>query len=233
MVSNVNAVGFVLSLKCNAKCRHCAPRAGPDHQQQIASDDLCKWLDEAHSVGGMRVVVFSGGEPFLYPDLVKVITKSGKLFPNVHVLTNAFWATDPKTAKDVLSPLAAGGLTMLGISADDFHQEFVPIDRVRNAIAACRYYDLACTIQSVGHSKDSIKPDELKCFRGKSELITRDTLPLGRALDEKLPVKPAKPVHILESSICSRAMEKEKNRPVPTVVPNGNVYGCDLASFRS
>jgi len=228
---NLKGIGFVLSLRCNIKCRHCAPRAGPEHTQEMASSDVCRWLEEAKKIDGMRLAEFTGGEPFIYKDLETVVAKAGELFHHVMVLTNAFWATDPERAKDVLSPLVAAGLNTLSISADDFHQEFVPLQSVRNAISAAKRLGIACVIQQAGYPKNSISPDELKCFRGKSLFLKYGVSPLGRAVDNHISSIDSVPFKILQSVGCPRLMDNTSL--ARTVVPNGNVYACDHASFLS
>ena len=52
---------------------------------------------------------------------------------NEAIETNAYWATDERIVRDRLAALASAGLGRLTISADPYHQQFVPIERVRLA----------------------------------------------------------------------------------------------------
>jgi hypothetical protein len=52
------------------------------------------------------------------------------------VATNAYWAKTPKMALAKLGQLKENGLEILAVSADVYHQEFVPFQRVMNAVRA-------------------------------------------------------------------------------------------------
>ena len=49
------------------------------------------------------------------------------------VISNGYCATSKNKAREILQDLQATGLTELNISCDDFHQEFVPLEYVKNA----------------------------------------------------------------------------------------------------
>jgi len=76
----------------------------------------------------------TGGEPFgNWPRLIEIcrLAKAAGLGPLEKVETNAFWATDGKIVRDRLRALDAAGMGKLCISADPYHQQFVPIARCR------------------------------------------------------------------------------------------------------
>jgi hypothetical protein len=77
-----------------------------------------------------------GGEPFLFYNILKeIVQNAAKLgIPKVGVITNAYWATDLKTAKQALSELMDAGLNHITVSIDTFHQEHVPLERAKTAI---------------------------------------------------------------------------------------------------
>jgi hypothetical protein len=77
----------------------------------------------------------SGGEPFLYQADLRRIAAAGKdAGIAVGVNTNAFWATSRQKAQVILE--AMPGLTQLFISASEYHQAYVPVDRPLAAAAA-------------------------------------------------------------------------------------------------
>jgi hypothetical protein len=81
---------------------------------------------------GCRVHI-GGGEPFgrweLLIDLCRRARSEG-LAPR-KVETNAFWATQEKVVRERLAALDDAGMEKLVISADPYHQQFVPIERCR------------------------------------------------------------------------------------------------------
>jgi hypothetical protein len=71
----------------------------------------------------------------LYLDLLKKIARAGHLnHLFVAVNTNAFWATSPSKAFETLNNMV--GLTQLCVSASEYHQAYLPIERIINAITA-------------------------------------------------------------------------------------------------
>jgi radical SAM protein with 4Fe4S-binding SPASM domain len=84
-------------------------------------------------------VSFTGGEPFLFPDLLQnSIAYARSLNLHTEVVTNAFWANSARKAVSILNSLKARGLDVLNISVDDFHQEFIPMVNIRNAFTSAR-----------------------------------------------------------------------------------------------
>ena len=82
---------------------------------------------------GCRVHL-TGGEPFGdWPGLIEIArgAHARNLGPLEKVETNAFWATDEAQIRERIIALDEAGMGKLGISADPFHQQFVPIARPR------------------------------------------------------------------------------------------------------
>ena len=81
---------------------------------------------------GCRIHI-GGGEPFgRWETLIELArrAKAAGLGPLEAVETNAYWATDADVVRDRLAALDDAGLGRLTISADPYHQEFVPLERV-------------------------------------------------------------------------------------------------------
>lgn len=138
-VKHWSFAGLMLTYWCNAACASCYLRCGPDRRgegEMTADQALGYWrsLVEA-SPHGCRIHL-SGGEPFGdWPRLIEICQRAAaeKLGPLEKVETNAFWATDEAVVRDRLAALDAAGLGKLVISADPYHQQFVPIERCRLA----------------------------------------------------------------------------------------------------
>ncbi len=90
---------------------------------------------------GCRVHL-TGGEPFgrwsLLLEVCEGAAKRG-LAPLKNVETNGYWATDETVIRDRLGALDAAGMETLAISADPYHQQFVPIDRARRLARVAEY----------------------------------------------------------------------------------------------
>jgi hypothetical protein len=100
--------------------------------------DAQRWLQELTETQQLQTLTVHGGEPFLYLDaLVEILKSAHKLnIPQRWVITNGFWATTEAIARQYLRALKDAGLTCITVSADAFHQEYVPLKKIRNCITA-------------------------------------------------------------------------------------------------
>lgn len=127
--------GIMLSYWCNASCQSCYLSCGPEHKYWASADDVLGVWRELEQVSPHGCAVhITGGEPFgNWPLLIEVARRArdegiGTL---EKVETNGFWATDYKTVHERIRQLDTAGMLKLSISCDPYHQQFVPIERVR------------------------------------------------------------------------------------------------------
>lgn len=157
---------------CPIKCRYCGVNAGPHRKEKMSLEMIKGLIDDAHALGTVEVVVFTGGEPFLLgEDLYKAVEHaSGRGFLT-RIVTNAYWATSHAQAVAILMRFKASGLTELNYSCDDFHQEFIPIERVKWACDAAEEVGLPALIAAKGLRHSTITPEYLE--RTFGENLTR------------------------------------------------------------
>lgn len=112
------------------------------------------YVDRIGDIPTVRCLSVSGGEPFLFPELLgEIISVASAKGLFTECVTNCFWATSEKTALAGLRPLKDAGLDMLNLSADDFHQAHLPFSQVYNAYWAARCLDFKLFIMcTVGNS---------------------------------------------------------------------------------
>lgn len=74
---------------CNLSCNHCLFSCKPDNQARTLSfEAIKKWVEEAYHLG-CRLVVFTGGEPFVHEQFVAIVKWCQSLEDmSVAVLTN-------------------------------------------------------------------------------------------------------------------------------------------------
>lgn len=136
---HISGLGLHLTDQCNARCEHCAYHCGPKVKGVMSLDDAKQYLHSA-AHQSLELVCISGGEPCLYFDLVVKIVHEARALgvPSIWVFTNAYWAVNRAIAGRKLTRLQEAGMTRLCLSADGFHQPFVPVERVRHAMAVAR-----------------------------------------------------------------------------------------------
>jgi len=84
----------VAGLSCNLRCAHCFNSSGPGNREMryLSREEVGRLLDEAEEAG-VRDIVFTGGEPFLHPEMAEITGDSISRFPAT-ILTNGTLLTD-------------------------------------------------------------------------------------------------------------------------------------------
>lgn len=229
--------GLMLTYWCNAKCAFCYVYSGPDRGGCMSvADALTYWrgLREVAAAGGKSMRVhLSGGEPFGdWPHLLAVaqaahaegLTTDGG-FEKVE--TNAYWARDDGETRERLSALRACGMEMLVISADVYHQEFVPMERVERCVRVAR--------EVLGEKKVRVRwwdftaapvdlrgVDEATKRAAFAEALSRHRERLtGRAADELCDFYPGLPAESFADDVCVKPVLQSKHVHID---PYGNVF---------
>lgn len=136
-----------VTLRCPLKCAHCCFSSDMFQHGHLALDDTLLAIRQAAQVGGIEIVHFVGGDPFLHADIMaEAYALARELGLRCGATTSAYWGKTALHARKVLAPLAAAGLTELTISYDDAHAEFVRIGAIRNAVEAALALGLAVRI---------------------------------------------------------------------------------------
>ena len=138
-VKNWSFAGLLITYRCNARCQSCYLSCGPQRQEEMTVASAVGIWEGLVRAGprGCRIHL-SGGEPFGNWPLLLGIARAAKqagLAPLEKVETNAFWADSRDGVADRLRALSEAGMQRLSISADPYHQQFVPLERARLAAA--------------------------------------------------------------------------------------------------
>jgi organic radical activating enzyme len=216
-------VGLFLTYHCQASCAHCIVRAGPDRHEEMNLNDARDWIHQIASYRNHYVYVLSltGGEPFSNLKLLREVMECAvECNLLVSVVTNAFWATKRHTAKQLLEGLPK--ICFISISTDSYHQEYVPFERVKNAIWAARECGIPYYISVV--TEDKADPDyqqlnsELVQLTEPGSIRTGITFPLGRAAEGTAKLRYQNSDEPPKEA-CQAASS-------PCIFPDGRVYGC-------
>lgn len=164
----IHSMVFSVTYKCPVKCKFCGVHAGPHRRGKMSLEMIQRLIDEACALGTVELIVFTGGEPFLLgKDLYKAIEYAASKGLLTRIVTNAYWATSPAKASIVLHALKRAGLTEINFSCDDFHQEFIPLERIKWASEAADKAEVPALIASKGIKNSTITPEYLEEFFGR------------------------------------------------------------------
>lgn len=129
---NNNQITFITNTDCNINCKHCfIPAAFPDRPKGFISRDI---VDKTFEMIGDRKVVISilGGEVMLYPEECKYIAdKAHEKGLTFRLITNGYFGNDQKMIDYLVNEIKPEIIT---ISVDEYHQEFIPIETIKNLI---------------------------------------------------------------------------------------------------
>ncbi|MDQ1251220.1 MAG: hypothetical protein QG646_289 [Euryarchaeota archaeon] len=137
---------IVVTSSCNIRCRHCIYDCQSTSREKLSKSVIKDLIRQAATLNSFRSVVLTGGEAFLeYETLVESIALCTDLGLESSVVTNGFWAQNPHMARQKLKRL--NGLRVLNVSTDSFHQEFVPVSRIRCIIESCNDLGIKCVVR--------------------------------------------------------------------------------------
>ena len=181
--ANPSVIGILLTSKCNIACRHCCNESGPGHAGSVEFSSIARAIDEATHIPSVRQIGFSGGEPFLFLDLLhRAVEYAGSRGYSSSVTTNGFWGQS-RAIDGHLRTLRDAGLTSLCISTSAFHQEFLSSARLSAAVALALDAGLAVTVNIVGSAtfgRPSVERS-LGELADRVEVVVMPLLPSGRA----------------------------------------------------
>lgn len=153
--------------RCPIQCRHCGAECSPQARERLTRDEMISFVDQVHAFGRLQLVVFTGGEPFLLGrDLLACVEHCAARGLATRIVTNAFWARTRSAALRAVRACKEAGLTEINLSCDDYHQEFIPLERIRLANEACRELQLPCLIGHKVMKGCRLTPESLEAFLG-------------------------------------------------------------------
>ena len=132
-LKNLEKIEFVVTYACTGRCKHCSEgdhaSCGKRIDPTVAADAVRKIAAEYD----IKTVMTFGGEPLLYPEAVYAVMDAAKELntPKRQVITNGYFSKDATKIAEVAARLAECGVNDLLLSADAFHQEFIPLETVR------------------------------------------------------------------------------------------------------
>lgn len=172
---------LMVTLGCTCECAHCCLASGRDKLRlRLSSEEMRTYIEEADK-GGIRSVVFTGGEPAVYlEDLYGPMVLARDLGMYVDLRTNGFWAGDRDGTHGTMRRLRESGLQRLGLSFDKFHAKHIARACVTNAIEAAQNLGVEVYLDWIGNETR----DEVARYLEIDEAVVRMVGPpvkVGRA----------------------------------------------------
>lgn len=155
---------------CPLTCAHCCFGSSPSVKDRLDSSYVLNCIDELPD--NIQMVAFTGGEPFLQAqDLPAFIARAKARGFSTRVVTSAYFGNKLDYARKRIGEVHAAGLDELSISWDDYHEEFVAFDAIRNVATAAIERGITTAINTV-QSASTAWPRE-RILKELGELGTR------------------------------------------------------------
>ena len=219
----MNIVSWNVTNACNMYCAHCYRDAGCKAEDELSTEQAKKLLTEIKRAG-FQIMIFSGGEPLMRPDILELVKFADGLglFPVFG--TNGTLIT-PQMARD----LKAAGARAMGISLDSLdaakHDKFRSfpggwqgaVDGMKNCKAAGLPFQIHTTVM------DWNAPELEDMIDFAVEIGARAhhfffLVPTGRAATiEEESLRPEQ-----DEDVLTRIMKKQQTVPIelkPTCAP--------------
>ncbi|MBQ3451128.1 MAG: radical SAM protein, partial [Selenomonadaceae bacterium] len=113
---------------CNMYCAHCYRDTGCKAQEELSTAEAKELLNQI-ARAGFKIMIFSGGEPLMRPDILELVEHATRLKLIVVFGTNGTLIT-PQMARDLKSAGAKG----MGISLDSL--DAAKHDKFRSFVGA-------------------------------------------------------------------------------------------------
>jgi hypothetical protein len=183
---------------CPLTCAHCCFSSSPTTRDQLSTATIIETINSLDE-STIQLVAFTGGEPFLLGDrlVAAVRTANGRGF-KTRIVTSAFFATTVEGADRRLIPMRDAGLDELSISWDDFHEEFVEFECVKNAFWSAKRLGISVAVSIVQGATsrwDKARvQNELGLAATSNDVIAESPLNLTGRAEEKLSNAGLRPV---------------------------------------
>ena len=106
-------VSWMTTNRCNLTCRHCYQNAAPDACANELTTSEARTLIDQIAAAGFRIMIFSGGEPLMRPDIYELVSyAAGK------GLRPVFGTNGTLITPEVARRLKDAGACAMGISLD-------------------------------------------------------------------------------------------------------------------
>ena len=215
-------LGIAITDKCNAACEMCCFGCSPKATHTLSRELIKDVIRQAGESGEIRTVGFSGGEAFLYFDLLLECSSYAKsLGLPVSINTNGFWGRNEKRALEMLKALKEAGVYLICFSADSYHQQYVPIEDLRTAMRLTHAVgiEVDINIMKTEYSDDIVRMTEaLRPEIYEATIAHHPMLPVGKALEN---MKSSDFVDSIESKDARCTFHS-----IVTVCFDGNYYMC-------
>lgn len=182
-----SALSIIMTQRCNAACEICCEECSPQKSATLTAGEIHTAIRQAAETDGIREICFTGGEPFLVPELLfEGLECAAGYGLKTSVYTNGFWGADESRARTWAKRMKDAGVRKVSYSSDAWHQKYVPFSSLGTAMRSTREAGMENELsvmetRSSGNWKRAKEmiPEEL----AGAKAFVHPALPAGRACE--------------------------------------------------
>lgn len=209
-------VSWMTTNRCNLQCSHCYQDAGEQKSAELTTQEAKKLIDEI-ARAGFKIMIFSGGEPLMRPDIYELVAYAVSKGLRAVFGTNGMLITE-----EVAQKLKDCGASAMGISLDSLDQEKhnrfrghpEAFQRTVQGMKNCRKVGLPFQIHTTIMDWNRSEIDEILDFAVEMGAIAEYLfflVPVGRGIDIE-----ADAVESQEyENLLHHIMQRQKTLPIP------------------
>jgi hypothetical protein len=173
-----------LTERCPLRCAHCSSSSGPSGRE-LDGAALVRFGRTFTSDCRPEVLMLTGGEPLLRPDLVAETARTARVAGvRTAALSGAFFARDGRFPSLIWR--AVRELDHLSLSLDVFHERMVARADVFQALRALLRHGIATSLHIAGTGRDDpylvdVTADVTATFGADVPMLVSEIKPIGRA----------------------------------------------------
>ena len=146
----VSSINFIYTYSCNCVCRHCCFDCSPNNHEKLSYEKVDGIIQQIKKFPFIKSISFSGGEIFLFLEELEELIRKARLNKlQVVCNTNGFWGENAEHAEKIMKHLKRLGISLLSLSYDRFHAEFIPFDAICNIIRLSKRLGINTNIKGV------------------------------------------------------------------------------------
>jgi len=139
-INNLLSGGLITNYHCTSQCKHCLYFCSPSRDKSYITETITKKNFENIKNLGCHSIHIGGGEPFLnHSSLINVAKEAKEAGISIdYIETNSSWYNTEEEALNLLTQLKTFSISTLLISISPFHNEYIPLHKVKDVMNACK-----------------------------------------------------------------------------------------------
>ncbi|CCY47924.1 radical SAM domain protein [Peptostreptococcus anaerobius CAG:621] len=237
----LDTVYFMLTQKCNLKCKHCSTSCSPEVEDALDLEQAKIIIDNINKIG-VKSIIFSGGEPMIYSYFYDIITYAKKVLTGVEFILS----TNGTLVREDNVRFLVDNFDAIEMSLDGIDE--ISCNRIRGKgvfgkvidsvklLQESGFYNIGLSTVTGSKQNDYIKAFNLLNEKLKTRSVVRFLDPVGRAtenISKFYSEKTNLPISIadiyLDTSLESRKVSSCSCIAYESVIYidyHGNVYPC-------